>query len=207
MDSVTMLYELLNQGHEVKALGVNYGQRHGIELIHAESICAEVGVEFRIASLVGLRRLLGASSLTSDQPVPHGHYEDASMRATVVPNRNMIMLSIATGWAITLRYDTVAYGAHAGDHAIYPDCRDAFAGAMAHAMELCDYEPITLHRPFIGMTKADIAKRGHDLGVPFGRTWSCYEGEVKHCGKCGTCVERREAFALAGIEDPTDYEL
>jgi 7-cyano-7-deazaguanine synthase len=128
------------------------------------------------------------------------------MRVTVVPNRNMILLAVAIGHAIASGADAVAYGAHAGDHAVYPDCRPAFAEAMAEAAGLCHYDPgVTLLRPFIDRTKADIVRLGAALGVPFALTWSCYEGGVRHCGRCGTCVERREAFTLAGVPDPTEY--
>ena len=125
------------------------------------------------------------------------------MKATVVPNRNMIMLAVAGGWAISLRFDRVAFGAHGGDHAIYPDCRAEFADAMDAVLALADWHKIQLVRPFVGITKTDIVTLGAKLGVPFENTWSCYKGTELHCGRCGTCVERREAFHLAGIQDPT----
>lgn len=127
------------------------------------------------------------------------------MKVTVVPNRNMIMLSVAAGWAISQGFDQVAFGAHSGDHAIYPDCREEFAEAVDRAMSLADWHRVRLVRPFVRMTKADIVKRGADLHVPFQSTWSCYKGAAQQCGRCGTCVERREAFYLAGVVDPTDY--
>jgi 7-cyano-7-deazaguanine synthase len=127
------------------------------------------------------------------------------MKATVVPNRNMILLSLAAGHAISIQYDTVAYAAHAGDHTIYPDCRPAFADAMEQALKLADWESISLFRPFVNWSKADLVKRGNEIGVPFEHTWSCYAGGEKHCGKCGTCVERKEAFELVGLSDPTCY--
>ena len=127
------------------------------------------------------------------------------MKSTVVPNRNMIMLSLAAARAIAVGADGVAYAAHSGDHAIYPDCRPEFADAVAAALRICHYTPIELERPFVDMTKADIVRLGAELGVDFSKTWSCYKGGEKHCGKCGTCVERREAFRLAGVPDPTEY--
>jgi 7-cyano-7-deazaguanine synthase len=127
------------------------------------------------------------------------------MKATVVPNRNMILLSLAAGHAISIQYDTVAYAAHAGDHTIYPDCRPVFADAMEQALKLADWESISLFRPFVNWSKADLVKRGNEIGVPFEHTWSCYAGGEKHCGKCGTCVERKEAFELVGLSDPTCY--
>jgi 7-cyano-7-deazaguanine synthase len=206
LDSTVLLAELLAGGDEVFALSVDYGQRHHVELEHAERIAAKLGVPWQVADLSRIAPLLANSSLTSGAiAVPHGHYAEESMKQTVVPNRNMIMLAVAGGWAITLKADRVAYGAHTGDHTIYPDCRPEFAGAMHHALGLADWYPIGLYCPFLEMTKAQIVERGARLGVDFGQTWSCYEGGQLHCGKCGTCYERREAFRLAQTPDPTTY--
>lgn len=206
MDSTVLLYQLLNAGDDVLALSIDYGQRHKKELECARSLCKDLGVEHRIADLTSLTPLLAGSSLTSPQiEVPEGHYAEDNMKATVVPNRNMILLSVATGWAISAGADSVSYAAHSGDHAIYPDCREEFAEGMNHVMGLADWQKVALDRPFVSLTKADIVKLGAELGVPFERTWSCYKGGELHCGRCGTCVERREAFYLAGIEDPTIY--
>ena len=206
MDSTVLLYQLLQAGDEVKALSINYGQRHSRELEAARALCAELGVEHRVADLFGLSDLLAGSALTSsDIEVPEGHYAEDNMKATVVPNRNMILLSIAAGWAISSKYDRIAYAAHSGDHAIYPDCRNEFAEALDGAIRLADWHEVSLYRPFVDMTKADIVSLGAKLGVPFEKTWSCYKGQDLHCGRCGTCVERREAFYLAGVEDPTTY--
>mgnify|MGYP001296771572 CR=1 FL=1 len=206
MDSTVLLYQLLQAGDEVKALSINYGQRHSRELEAARALCAELGVEHRVADLSGLSDLLAGSALTSsDIEVPEGHYAEDNMKATVVPNRNMILLSVAAGWAISSKYDRIAYAAHSGDHAIYPDCRNEFAEALDGAIRLADWHEVSLYRPFVDMTKADIVSLGAKLGVPFEKTWSCYKGQDLHCGRCGTCVERREAFYLAGVEDPTTY--
>lgn len=206
MDSTVLLRELLHQGDEVAALSVDYGQRHRRELEHARRIAERFGVEWQVADLRAIQGLLGGSSLTSDDvPVPHGHYAEESMKQTVVPNRNMIMLAVAGGWAIHRQADRLAYGAHAGDHTIYPDCRPEFAQAVGAALGLADWHRVELYCPFIRWTKADIVARGAELGVDFALTWSCYEGGDLHCGKCGTCYERREAFATAGVEDPTRY--
>jgi 7-cyano-7-deazaguanine synthase len=207
MDSTVLLYHLREQGHEVLSLGVNYKQRHLKELGFAAAICHELGVKQQIADLSNVAHLFGGDSALVDysSPVPDGHYTDESMKATVVPNRNMIMLAVATGYAIAQKCDVVAYGAHAGDHAIYPDCRSEFADAMARAVALCDWTLIRLMRPFVAKTKAEICRLGSELGVPFEKTWSCYKGSYRHCGACGTCVERREAFHLAGVKDPTVY--
>jgi 7-cyano-7-deazaguanine synthase len=206
LDSSVLLAYLLHEGHTVHALSLDYGQRHRKELASAVILAQHYGVEHRIADLSALRPLLGGSSQTDPSvPVPHGHYAEVSMKRTVVPNRNMLLLAVAGAWAISLKADAIAYGAHSGDHAIYPDCRAEFAAAMGHSLSLADWHPVTLISPFVDRTKADIAKLGHELGVPLEKTWSCYEGGTIHCGLCGTCVERREAFELAGVPDPTEY--
>ena len=206
MDSAVLLYHLLDAGHIVKTLSINYGQRHVRELDSAAALSGRVGVEHRIVDLSTINPLLGNNSLSSDQTeIPEGHYEEESMKLTVVPNRNMIMLSVAVGWALALRFDAVAYGAHSGDHAIYPDCREEFAQALDRAVSLCDWHGMRLMRPFVKMDKGEIAKRGAALGVPFDLTWTCYNGGEVHCGKCGACQERREAFAAHGIDDPVVF--
>lgn len=207
MDSTTLLHHLLDAGHEVKAISIDYGQRHVREIDAARQIAARVGVEHVVADLRAINPLLGSNSLSGrDVEVPEGHYEEESMKLTVVPNRNMIMLSVAIGWAVSMKFSAVAYGAHSGDHAIYPDCREEFAAALDQAAQLCDWNPVKLLRPFVAMDKGDIARRGHVLGVPFELTWTCYKGGKLHCGKCGACGERREAFAKHGLADPTEYE-
>ena len=205
LDSTCLLYQLRAEGHTIAALGVDYGQRHRRELDSARDICKAVGVPIRIADASSLRPLLAGSALTDDIAVPRGHYAAESMKQTIVPNRNMILLALAIGWAVSLKYDAVAYAAHAGDHTIYPDCRPAFVDAMRKAAALCDWHRVEIMTPFLGKTKADIVRLGAALGVPFAKTWSCYNGEAVHCGSCGTCTERREAFALAGVADPTEY--
>lgn len=206
LDSTVLLYHLRAQGHELSALSVNYGQRHEIELHRAAEICHLIGIPCETVDLSSVNSLLAGSSLTSKEiEVAEGHYTEENMKTTVVPNRNMILLALATAKAVSTGASQVAYAAHSGDHAIYPDCRNEFADAMAQAIRLCDWQDIELSRPFVDWTKADIVRRGHELDVPFELTWSCYKGCEKHCGRCGTCIERREAFYLAGIEDPTGY--
>lgn len=206
LDSTVLLHHLHAAGHELAALSVNYGQRHAREIDCARKHCAALGIEHREADLRSLAPLLGGNSLTDHRAaVPHGHYTEATMKATVVPNRNMIMLSVATGWAIARQAEAVAYAAHSGDHAIYPDCRREFADALDAAIQLADWQKVKLYRPFVDWTKADICRRGAELNVPFADTWSCYEGGEWHCGRCGTCIERREAFYLAEVDDPTPY--
>ena len=206
MDSTVLLYRLAKDGDELKALSINYGQRHSKEIEYAESICRNLGVEHRVANLESISELLSGSALTSDDlEVPEGHYAEDNMKATVVPNRNMILLSVAAGWAISSEFDRVAYAAHSGDHAVYPDCRNEFADALDATIRLADWREVSLYRPFVDCAKADLVKLGAELGVPFEKTWSCYKGLDLHCGRCGTCIERREAFHLAGIHDPTYY--
>lgn len=190
----------------VIGLSIDYGQRHGRELRAASAVAERIGIEHRIIDLKSLLPILAGASLTDAAvPVPHGHFEDESMRATVVPNRNMILLAVAAAAAISSGVSRIAYAAHRGDHAIYPDCREKFISAMAHAMRLCHFDPIMLDTPFSAWTKKAIVQAGAAIGAPMGLSWSCYEGGAIHCGKCGTCVERREAFMLAGIHDPTEY--
>jgi 7-cyano-7-deazaguanine synthase len=208
MDSATLLWKLLADGHQVSALSVDYGQRHGIELRAASNLCKSQKVPWSVAALAyGLKDIMQGSSQTDDSiPVPEGHYAEPSMKTTVVPNRNMLLLAVATAHAISLEYDIVAYGAHAGDHAIYPDCRKPFVLALGEAMKLCHYDGgVALHAPFLDMDKGDIANLGMDLGVPYEMTWTCYKGEELHCGKCGACTERKEAFTKFGHTDPTQY--
>lgn len=207
MDSTVLLHYLAQEGHELRALAVDYGQRHKCELECAHDQAESLGIPFMVARLDSLAELLPGSSLTSGSvPVPEGHYTADNMKATVVPNRNMILLSVAMGHAIAHKFEAVAYAAHAGDHAIYPDCREEFAVAMNAVAQLCDWSPLKLVRPFIHRTKADIVDLGSKLHVDFSRTHSCYSGVPEvHCGRCGTCVERAEAFYLSAVPDPTNY--
>ena len=207
MDSSTLVYHYWRNGHNVTALGFDYGQRHKKELISAAEICKGIDVSFTVADLSRIAPLIAgqSSQLNPDVDVPHGHYAAENMKQTVVPNRNMIMLSVAIGHAISEQADAVAYGAHAGDHTIYPDCREEFACALDLAAMLCDWRKVRLLRPFSRIGKHDICAMGDKHGVPFEKTWSCYEGQEVHCGKCGTCVERREAFELSNVQDPTIY--
>lgn len=206
LDSTVLLYHLRDAGHELHALSIDYGQRHRCELDRAAAICKTLNIANPVADLSALQPLLASSSLTSPEiEVAEGHYTEESMKSTVVPNRNMIFLSVATGHALSIKAGQIAYAAHSGDHAIYPDCRNEFADAMAVAIKLADWEQVELSRPFVDWSKADIVRRGAELGVPFAQTWSCYKGGDLHCGRCGTCIERREAFDLARVEDPTPY--
>lgn len=210
MDSVTLVAHLRNEGYDVEMICFNYGQRHSIELWHAMHIAVRFGIPHTVIDLSDLGSELSGSSLTDRSiPVPEGHYAAENMKQTVVPNRNAIMLSIAWGIAVARGAEVVATGIHAGDHAIYPDCREPFAKAFQKAMSLANEgfgnPDLKLSTPFVQKSKADIVTIGSELGVPFEMTWSCYNGGDIHCGRCGTCVERKEAFLLAKVEDPTVY--
>jgi 7-cyano-7-deazaguanine synthase len=206
MDSVTAFYHAAAVAEVVGAVSFDYGSKHNArELPFAARHAARAGVPHHVIPLDFIGRHFRSDLLQSGGEIPDGHYAEASMKRTVVPFRNGIMLAIACGLAESLGADAVTIAAHSGDHAIYPDCREPFMRAMAEAMTRGTYEQGALDRPFIGMTKAGIAARGAALGIDFGETWSCYKGGDRHCGTCGTCVERREALQVAGIADPTDY--
>lgn len=206
MDSATLLYHLIDDGYECQAITMKYGQRHRKEIISACQVAVAAGIRTEVVDLTSIGATLKGTSLTDpDVPVPHGHYAEESMKATVVPNRNMILLSVAAGYAISQECGVLAYGAHAGDHAIYPDCRPEFVVQMIKAFCVCHYEPLQLEVPFLEWDKGDICSHGLALEVPYRLTWTCYEGGVKACGKCGACRERLEAFEKCGEEDPISY--
>ena len=212
LDSVTLahLMATTTPAHEHVLVSFDYGQRHVRELECAARCAQLLGSEHVVIALDALTPYIATSSLTADDvPVPDGHYAEDSMRATVVPNRNMVLLSIAGALAVARGAERMAIGVHAGDHFVYPDCRPEFVYAMQTALRVATlgYADPYFHlaAPFLQQTKADIVAYGRDLEVPFADTWSCYRGGDVHCGSCGTCYERREAFVLAGVEDPTVY--
>lgn len=208
LDSVSLAYRVATEHKLVGLLSFDYGQRHKKELGFA-SLCAKrLGVRHQILDIRDVGRNLSGSALTDNVDVPDGHYAEASMKITVVPNRNAIMLAIAFGVAAAQQADAVFIAVHGGDHFIYPDCRSAFIDAFQTMQDhaLAGYADIRLYAPYVNMSKADIVSEGARYNTPFEATWSCYKGGDRHCGRCGTCVERREAFDLAGIADPTDYE-
>ncbi len=208
LDSTVLLYKLRAEGNHLACLTIDYGQRHAKEIAGARRIAGTNGCQHRILDLSGFGTLLKGSRSSLVNPtmeIPEGHYEAESMKATVVPNRNMILLAAAAAWAISERFDAVAYAAHGGDHAIYPDCRKEFAEAMDRAISLADWHHLNVLYPFVELRKFEIVSLGVELEVPFAMTWSCYRGGSIHCGRCGTCTERREAFKLAGVDDPTEY--
>jgi len=199
LDSTTLLYYLKDLGYEIYCLSFDYGQRHSKELEAAKKIAEIKKVPHKIVDITNINELLLGSSLTSDIDIPYGHYKDESMKSTVVPNRNMILLSLAIGYAVSIDADKVSYAAHSGDHAIYPDCRPIFYDRMNEVAEIANYKQIKIEAPFINIDKKEIVKIGEKLGVPFDLTWTCYEGKDEPCGKCGSCIERKEALEEAGI--------
>lgn len=207
MDSVTALH-WARWRHEVRAaLSFDYGAKHN----HREIPCAReqaglLGLPHQVIPLDFIAQHYRSDLLKSGGEIPEGHYADENMQKTVVPFRNGVMLAVATGFAESAGAEGLVIAAHSGDHAIYPDCREDFMRAMADAIRLGTYAGVQLLRPFIAMDKGQIVTEGARLGVDFSRTWSCYKGGAVHCGKCGTCVERREAFQKAGVPDPTKYE-
>lgn len=205
LDSTTMLYEYRDR--IALALSFDYGSNHNArELAFARLHCERLGIPHIIIPLDFIHQYFHSSLLEGADAIPEGNYNDDNMRSTVVPFRNGIMLAIAAGMAETRGLSRIMMANHTGDHAIYPDCRQSFVDAMNQAIQAGTYEGITLFTPYTNLTKADIARHGKALGIDYSETWSCYKGGEKHCGKCGTCTERREALKEAGIIDTTEYE-
>ena len=204
LDSTTLLYE--ERERVALAVTFDYGSNHAArEIACAKHHCALLGIEHLVIELGFMSRYFQSSLLSGAADVPDGNYDEANMKSTVVPFRNGIMLSIACGLAESRGLKRVLIANHGGDHAIYPDCRPTFVDAMNAAMQAGTYEGVQLAAPYTNISKADIIRRGARLGIDYGATYSCYRGGEHHCGTCGTCTERREAFREAGIPDPTKY--
>ncbi|EJC68244.1 7-cyano-7-deazaguanine synthase QueC [Rhizobium sp. 1AS11] len=208
LDSVSLAHKVAAEKQLIGLVSFNYGQRHRKELDFAARCASRLSVPHHIIDIASIGGHLSGSALTDNVEVPDGHYAEETMKATVVPNRNAIMLAIAFGLAAAQKADAVAVAVHGGDHFIYPDCRpgfiDAFQRMQNEALE--GYASVKLLAPYVDVSKAAIVVDGEKHGTPFSETWSCYKGGELHCGRCGTCVERREAFHLAGVPDPTEYE-
>lgn len=208
MDSTVAMAYVMSGGHQVlSALNFHYGSKHNDrEQIAVKAISEHYRVPLMQVPLDFVANHFKSDLLKTGGDVPQGHYGDPSMKRTVVSFRNGIMLSLAAGFAESIGAKGILLGNHFGDHAIYPDCREIFVNAMRQAVELGTYEKIQLMSPFVKKTKTDVAKLGQELKVPFALTYSCYEGRENHCGKCGTCFERKEAFRDSKVTDPTIYE-
>lgn len=207
IDSTVTFYEALEKYEVMMTVSFDYGSKHNHkEIPFAKKHSEEAGIKHEVVDLGFVNKLFNSSLLQSGENIPEGYYEEESMKSTVVPFRNGIMLSIVAGIAESINANGIVIGAHSGDHAIYPDCREDFMQSMSGAIEKGTYEEVKLLRPFIDKRKEDIVARGHELGVDFSQTWSCYKGGNVHCGLCGTCIERKEAFKISGVEDPTIYE-
>ncbi|WP_027966599.1 7-cyano-7-deazaguanine synthase QueC [Halomonas halocynthiae] len=206
MDSFTLLHRALREHSSVHALSFDYGQRHSRELEMAQQVCKTLGIAHQVVDIRAIHGLIDGSSLTdASQPLPTGRYAADNMQSTVVPNRNMILLSMSIAKAINIGARDVYYGAHAGDHLIYPDCRPEFVAAMQHAAGLADCNPVKVHAPYLHASKADILADGLQMGLDYTNTWTCYLGEAFACGECGSCIDRLDAFAANGIDDPVAY--
>ena len=207
LDSVSLAHKVAAENELIGLVSFDYGQRHRKEVEFAEAAASRLSVPFDLIDIRQVGQFLSGSALTDDVSVPDGHYAEETMKVTVVPNRNAIMLTIAFGVAAAKQADAVAAAVHGGDHFIYPDCRPAFVDAFQAMQDkaLDGYADVKLYTPFVHIPKSAIVTEGARHNTPFAETWSCYKGGEIHCGRCGTCVERREAFALAGIDDPTDY--
>lgn len=205
MDSTTLLYEY--QSRIALAVSFDYGSNHNQrELAFAALHCERLGIKHLIIPLDFIHQYFHSSLLSGAEAVPEGNYDDENMRSTVVPFRNGIMLAVAAGLAEDNGLQQIMMANHAGDHAIYPDCRPTFVQAMDEAVHAGTYNGVRLFTPYTNLTKGEIARRGKTLGIDYSETWSCYKGGEHHCGKCGTCTERIEALREAGVEDKTVYE-
>lgn len=205
MDSITLLYD--KKEDIALAITFDYGSNHAAcEIACAKMHTERLGIPHIIIPLAFVKDYFKSSLLEGADAIPEGHYADENMKSTVVPFRNGIMLAIACGIAESHGLHKVMIANHAGDHAIYPDCRAGFIDAMSEAMRQGTYKGVTIEAPYTGITKGDIAVIGKGLGLDYSETWSCYKGGEHHCGKCGTCVERKEALAYAGIDDHTIYD-
>lgn len=207
LDSVSLAHKVAAEHELAGLISFDYGQRHKKEVGFAACAADRLGVPFDLIDMSHIGQFLSGSALTDNLDVPDGHYAEETMKVTVVPNRNAIMLAIAFGVAAAKQADAVAAAVHGGDHFIYPDCRpgfiDAFQTMQDRALE--GYASVKLYTPFVNIPKSAIVTEGTKYNTPFADTWSCYKGGEQQCGRCGTCVERREAFDLAGVKDPTVY--
>ena len=206
MDSFTVLNKAVFEGLEVYALTFDYGQKHVKEVDFARNVCSEMGITHKIIDITAINELISGSSLTSNIEVPEGHYADENMKSTVVPNRNMILLSLAVGYATSIKASKVYFGAHGGDHHVYPDCRPDFVKKMNDVCAVANYDFVEVVTPYLTSNKTEILRDGLKMNLDYSLTWTCYNGREKACGRCGSCVERLEAFEENQAKDPLAYE-
>ena len=206
MDSFTVLHRALRQGYDVHALSFHYGQRHARELQVAEQVCRELDISHQLIDIRAIHSSMGNSALTdASRDMPSGDYAPDNLAATIVPNRNMILLSLAIAHAVNIGADICFYGAHGGDHVLYPDCRPEFVERMNAVAAIAHFEPVRIEAPYLYANKSDILADGLTMGLNYSRTWTCYLGEAHACGQCGSCRERLAAFAANGLTDPIRY--
>jgi len=201
LDSYTLLNKAMKNFDRVEAITFNYGQKHNKEIEYAKSNCAELNIKHEVVNL-DLENVLAGSALVGDIDIPEGNYDKEKMKQTIVPNRNMIMISVAASLVIKNNIEYLWYAAHSGDHEIYPDCRPEFIDKMTAVLEICDYHKINFEAPFQNLSKSEIVSTGLSMGLDYSKTWTCYEGKEKPCGKCSACLERALSFEANNTEDP-----
>jgi len=206
MDSYTVLHHALRQGYCVHALSFDYGQRHVKELDIARRICQRLNIAHQVIDIQAIHPLIDNSALTdASRPLPAGDYDADNLAATVVPNRNMILLSLAIAHAVNIEAEVCFYGAHGGDHVLYPDCRPEFVERMNAASAVANFNAVRIEAPYLRASKTDILADGLGMGLDYAQTWTCYQGDELACGECGSCRERLAAFAERGLADPLAY--
>ena len=206
MDSYTVLHRALRESQRVHALSFDYGQRHARELDAARSVCQTLAIPHQVIDIRAIHSLIDNSALTNaSREMPSGDYAAANLAATVVPNRNMILLSLAIAQAVNIGAPRVYYGAHGGDHVLYPDCRPAFVDKMNAVAAIANFDAVEIIAPYLHRGKQEILADGLAMGLDYAETWTCYLGEKLACGNCGSCRERLAAFAANGVTDPLDY--
>ena len=201
LDSYTLLNKAMKNFDRIEAITFNYGQKHNKEIEYAKSNCVELNIKHEVVNL-DLEKILAGSALVGDIDIPEGNYDKEKMKQTIVPNRNMIMISVAASLVIKNDIEYLWYAAHSGDHEIYPDCRPEFIDKMAAVLEICDYHKIKFEAPFQNLSKNEIVATGLSMNLDYSKTWTCYEGKEKPCGKCSACLERALSFEANNTEDP-----
>ena len=201
VDSFTLMHTALKKLYYVEAISFNYGQKHVKEISYAKKACQELDVKHEIVNL-DIGNILSHSALVGRKNIPEGNYDKEKMKQTVVPNRNMVMISVAASLAIKNKLDYLWYAAHSGDHEIYPDCRPEFIAKMSEVLSICDYHKINFEAPFQDLSKSEIIKVGLDMNLDYSKAWTCYEGKEKPCSKCSACLERAASFQANQAKDP-----